>query len=457
MRPFAALTRFFRAGPPAPIRRSLDAASGARRAGGMGHFLNTSSEVAAAAAVVRSRARYQRHNNGWIGNAVSNWTGALVGSGIRPAPRLASADDRRAVSVAFETWADDADLGGRLDLWGIQRLVADHLVTDGEALVILHDDSEGLRLQVVPPEHLDESKTVRLSDGRSIVNGVEFDATGARPVAYWILPDAETSQLAGGAPSVRVDAADVCHVFDAKGAGQVRGLSWLAPAIIPANELDQLQDALLVAAKTAAMFAGFVTDPNATGPAFDGDLTDISLEPGVVRVLPAGTDIKFTGPEQAKDAGAFLRHNLQGLAAALGLPEHLLSGDLTGANYSSLRAGLLPFRARVEAIQYTVLVPQFLRRVWQRWLALEIASGRLDAPADIRCDWIMPRPLQVDPQKDLEALKTALELGLTSRSAAINELGWNADDLDRDIAADRAREAELGLTFTPKAKESANG
>ena len=36
-----------------------------------------------------------------------------------------------------------------------------------------------------------------------------------------------------------------------------------------------------------------------------------------------------------------------------------------------------------------------------------------------------------------------------SRTQAINEMGWNADDLDAEIAADRAREAALGLNFTP--------
>ena len=71
----------------------------------------------------------------------------------------------------------------------------------------------------------------------------------------------------------------------------------------------------------------------------------------------------------------------------------------------------------------------------------------------------MPRPQQVDPAKDLEATEKALALGLTSRTHAINELGWNADDIDEEIQADRDREGELGLNFTApsnKPKESAD-
>jgi capsid protein len=43
-----------------------------------------------------------------------------------------------------------------------------------------------------------------------------------------------------------------------------------------------------------------------------------------------------------------------------------------------------------------------------------------------------------------------------SRTQAINELGWNADALDAEIAADRAREAELGLNFSGT-QESTDG
>lgn len=79
-------------------------------------------------------------------------------------------------------------------------------------------------------------------------------------------------------------------------------------------------------------------------------------------------------------------------------------------------------RARIDQVQHNTLVPQVLRPVWQRWLALEILAGRIDAAADTPCDWIMPRPQQVAPAKDLEATEKALALGPTSRTNAINEL-----------------------------------
>ncbi|SEL86737.1 phage portal protein, lambda family [Roseovarius azorensis] len=436
----------------APVgRRSLDAATGSRRGSGLGQFGPINPEIGAAASITRSRARYLAMNNPFIANGVQNWCASLVGTGIRPAVRATDAGTRELAAGSFETWADAADHAGRTDFWGLQRDVSRHLVVDGEALILMRDEADGLRLQLIPPELLDESKTATLGNGREIVSGVEFDAQGRR-VAYHILPQKPSSIYADYAPPVRVDAADVLHVMQSAAAGQVRGLSWLAPAVLSASELDQLTDALLVSAKIAAMHAAFVTDATNMGgaatafPDADG-LTDISLEPGVVRVLPGGTDIRFNSPEQLKDAPAFVRMNLLALAAALGLPEHMLSGDLTNANYSSLRAGLLPFRARVEQCQYGVLAPQLLRPIWRRWIATEVLAGRLDLSPDLGAEWIMPRHAQVDPAKDMAAVKEALALGLMSRSQAINEMGWNADDLDREIAADRAREVELGLSF----------
>jgi capsid protein len=68
-------------------------------------------------------------------------------------------------------------------------------------------------------------------------------------------------------------------------AGQVRGISWLAPVVLPANEFDQILDALLAGVKVAAMHAGFLTDVNGTaGEPYagteEGGVMNVGLEPG---------------------------------------------------------------------------------------------------------------------------------------------------------------------------------
>lgn len=342
---------------------------------------------------------------------------------------------------------EDADADGRTDFNGMQADLARGLVVDGEAFVQVITTEYGPRLRLLPPELIDESMTRELPGGAVIVQGVEFDGDGRR-AAYHVLPSRPHDQFATYAPPVRIPADQILHVFKPLAAGQVRGISWLAPVILAASEFDQLCDALLLGAKIAAMHAGFLIDQNGTaGEAYTGDeaggILETGLEPGTLKRLPTGVDVKFNTPSQTQEVAAFLRLNLQQLAAGLGLPEHLLSGDLTGANYSSLRAGLLPFRQRVEQIQYGVLVPQFFVPAFRYVITFDVLAGELEATdfeasprAYLACEWLPPKPLQVDPEKDVKTTILEIGAGLTSRRKAVAERGWALDDLDAEIAAD---------------------
>lgn len=424
------------------VTRRFDGAASGRR-GSMGSFGPIQPEVAAAGPQLRARARYLAMNNPWLSQAVANWAGALIGSGIVPTGA------KESVAV-FTDWAKIADADGLTDFWGLQSTIARALVVDGESIVQIMDTYAGPQLRVIPAELVDESMTRPTEGGGYIVNGVEFDATGRR-VAYHVFPAKPTDLFQTYAPPLRIPAAAILHVFRPLAPGQVRGVSWLAPVILGASEFDQLCDALLVGTKVAAMFAGFLVNQNDMGSAdpFDSDMP--SLEPGTMQRLPGGWDVRFTTPQQTQQVQAFIRLNLQMLAAGLGLPEHLVSGDLSNANYSSLRAGLLPFRQRVEAVQYHTLVPQLLNPVWRDVIGWAAISGDLptfetDPRAALAVEWLPPRPMQVDPMKDTEATILEINNGLTSRKKAVAERGWNLADLDSEIAAD---------TFAPK-KESAN-
>lgn len=423
--------------------RRFDAAGGGRRGSGFGLFGRTQMEISGAAVTVRSRARYLAANNSYVANGVANWVGSLIGAGIVPT------GDAEAVALFME-WADVADADGRTDFFGLQAEAARSLVIDGEAFIRVLATEDGLRLQLIPAELVDESRTAELADGGYIVGGVEFNASGER-VAYHVTPAKPSDVFATYSAPVRVPATEILHIFKPLGIGQTRGISWLAPIVVPANELDAIVDGLAVGVKVAALHAGFLTDMNGTaGELFDGD--DISLEPGTLRRLPTGVDIKFSSPQQANEVASFLRFNLQMLAAGLGLPEHMLSGNLSDANYSSLRAGLLPFRQRVEQLQYHVLTPQLLNPVWRRVMTLATLTGDMDTLP--KAEWLPPAWQQVDPKKAVEADVAELAAGLTSRRKLVAARGWSIADLDQEIASDHAREKTLGLTFTT---EESNG
>jgi lambda family phage portal protein len=259
--------------------------------------------------------------------------------------------------------------------------------------------------------------------------------------------------------TVRVPASDLAHLFQALAPGQLRGITWLAPVLLRLHELDQYEDAALVKAKVAALFTGFIRDPDGTvaglngGGAVNGVL-QVGMEPGSLIPLPPGADIQFSDPADPGDYGAYVKNHIRAIASGLGLPYELVSGDLEGVTYSSIRAGLVEFRRRIEQLQHTVIVFQFCRPVWERFVRLAVLSGALPArdfdrdPAPyLACDWLPPKWDWVDPAKDARAEIEQIRAGLKSRSQSIAERGYDIEEVDAAIAADRAREARLGLSF----------
>ena len=447
---------------PAPLQtRRFDGAAGGRRWSSTPSFGRTGPETLAASAPIRSRARYFVANNPWASNGVSALVSGLVGFGIKPASQHPDAGSRASIGAAFGTWAKRADAESRTDLFGIQAAAVRAMIVDGEAFLHMETRANGLRLRLLPAEMVDESDTRDLPNGGYVVAGIEFNAAGQR-VAYHVLKARPTEVFASTYGTIRVPAEDMLHLMHPLGAGQVRGVSWLAPVLLRLSELDQLEDALAVGVKTAAMFAGLLVDQNGTGEPFDasdesGILTR-GLEPGVLQRLPSGFDIRFSTPQQAQQTAEFVSHQIRAIAAGLGVPAHLVSGDLREANYGSLRAGMVAFRQKLEGIQFGTIIPQLCGPIWERAVSALILRGDLPA-ADFEAAaalWLgaehYPPPMPwIDPAKDVAAIRDALEAGLMSRRQAVAERGFDIETLDSEIAADRERETRLQLNFTPRA------
>jgi len=169
-----------------------------------------------------------------------------------------------------------------------------------------------------------------------------------------------------------------------------------------------------------------------------------------MQVLLPGEDVKFSSPA---DVGggyeAFQYRTLLAVSASLGLPYHLVTGDVRQANYSSLRAELVEFRRRIGQLQHGVIAHQLCRPIWRRWLETAVLSGALEADPVIAwpVQWIPPRWDWVDPLKDIQAQVLAMDAGLTSRRKVVEATGYDIEEVDWENASDAKRAADLGLTY----------
>jgi lambda family phage portal protein len=444
------------------LTRSMgfDGAAGGRRLRNQGTLdLPLASQVAARQTLAR-RARYLEANNGYAAAGVNAWASALVGCGIKPQSAHPDAATRKAINEAFDRWTREADLDGLADFFGLQDLAARRMVVDGEIFVaFVHDGSGRLRLRLLDGEQVAGAYHTELAAGSRIVAGVEFDTAGRR-IAYHAWKQRPGLPIMPSLELMRLPAEDVLHVFKVTTPGQVRGVSWLASILMRLADLDALNDAQIVRQKVAALLAGFVTDPTGGAGGFDGaedgrGNLDGGLEPGTLKVLPPGADIKFSDPAKiGQEAVEFIKVTAKEVAAGLGVPFEELTGDRSEGNYSSMRDGKLDFRRRAEAIQHSVIVNRFCDPVWRRWIATEILSGRLDAPGFERdpepwfaVNWLPPKNDWVDPLKDAQAEILAINAGLMSRRQAVAARGYDLEKLDAEIAQDRADAAALGLDF----------
>jgi lambda family phage portal protein len=424
--------------------------------------------IAAAGADITARARWLVRNNGYAANAIESWAGNVVGDGIKPSSLIADADLKARVQRLWLDWTDDSDAEGFTDFYGQQRRAAREVFIAGEVFLRFRPrrPEDGfvvpLQLQMIPSEMLPLSRNEQLPGGNIVRQGIEFDRIGRR-IAYHFLrrhPGDVTDQGLAG-ETVRVPASEIIHVIDPVDAGQLRGVSRFAPGIVKLFLLDQYDDAELDRKKVAAMHALFITTPAPAEP-FDVAESDeagertMDLQPGQIVMLEPGEEVQTSAPaDVGQTYEPFQYRTLLQVSAALGLPYAYLSNDMLKANYSNSRLALLEFRRRVEAYQHAVMVWQICRRVWARWMDTAVMAGALDLPdyearrrEHIGCSWLPPKWDWVDPLKDARAEIEQIEAGLKSRTQALAERGYDADQVDAEIAADRERERRLGLSFT---------
>lgn len=430
--------------------RSYEGATSSYRYPQSAETPNVLSAMHAARTPLARRARYIVANNALASSAVDAWVAALVSYGIKGQSAALDIGLRDTLNASFAKFGDVIDADGVSDIYGLQALMVRQMVVEGESFALMIYTEEGLRLRIIDNEQVDTTITRPTADGGRIVQGVEFDSRGKR-VAYWILP--ENPGLAYGAYSFtprRVLSGDVIHLFRTLTPGQVRGCSWLAPVILRLHDLDTWADAQLTRQKMAAMLTVFVTSETGGTLPFDASLNNKGISPGAVRFTDPGQDLKFLSPASIGDEVIeFAKIQERHIAVGMGIPLAVLNGDLSQANYGSLRAGLTEWRKRTEAIQHTIIAFQMLRPLWERWAMIEVLSGAVNCTIDdaLPVNWIPPAVAWIDPLKDAEAITTAMAAGLKSPQEAIAERGLDMATVYNEIATARTLAKSLGLDF----------
>lgn len=431
------------------VRAYEGASRGRRLANWAPPSSNANTETTFQLQALRDRSRDLVRNNPWACRAIQVISNNVVGTGILPQASGRTKTASRRLQTLWEQWGDtpSCDADGRYDFYGLEALVMRTVAESGECLIRRRwrksEDSLPIpmQLQILEPDYLDVFKDGPTATGY-IIQGIEFDKIGRR-VGYWLYPQHPGGRQGYGLamPSVRIDAAEILHVYRADRPGQVRGVPWGTPAIVKLRDLADYEDALLLRQKLSACFTAFVTDPEGVS---SGQVSIAeSLEPGAIEILPPGKSIEFASPPAPSGTGEYTADVQRAIAAAFGITFEALTGNLQRVNFSSGRMGWIEMHRNVEAWQWHMLVPQMCSGVWGWFCDAAETKGYERTEAT----WTPPRREMIDPSKEIRATIEAIRAGLMSLSEGLRKLGYDPATVLNEKASDQKLLDALGLVL----------
>jgi len=249
--------------------------------------------------------------------------------------------------------------------------------------------------------------------------------------------------------------------------GQSRQYPILTPIMELMNYKNQYLEAVLIGARVAACFSGFVTtnnpamarkalsddDPNVRTKG--GKLT--KLQPGTLSYLRPNETITFASPNKPADNfDTFLLRLAKYMSMYLRMPYEIFFLDLSSVNYSSWRGGSLEvmrniarWRRVITRVLNIIIDTYFMEAKYRKLLRGSEKSVR----AKIR----FPHYKSLDEEKTARANKVSLTNGTTSVVRICDENGVDFSELQEELdnemrlRIDReARELKLKKEYSEK-------
>lgn len=453
-------------------------------------------DVRAAYIKANSRANDAALNSGWIAGVIETIVTLMIGTGLRlnAKPDMSflgwdekqAADWARHVEKRWELWASQAyevDVAGRFTMAQLEAAAIRQWFATGEIVGRIvelprHGAQTCTKVQLIPSHWLSQETT---PDNR-LFQGVYQDEYG---LAAGYLFEFKT-----GSSEVRTKkyypARDaygrprVFHIFDGA-AGQVRGITPLAPALKIVRQYGELADATLTASMIHAVFAATIESDYPTdevmaalrNDAEDGEESpfrellsrkaeyyknvDIDLaNHGKIAHLLEGEKLQLHSSGQPNSTyEAFANFLLREIAACLGVMPSDLTGDFRGDTYSSVRMGIAKKWPLME-YRRRIIPGRFAQTVYEAWLEEEIDAGRIELPGGIdtfvanrssllRGDWRGPAKPQADDLKAAKAYQTLMQLGVVSQEMVCNDLGVDHEDVHEQLAREKISRTAKGL------------
>lgn len=442
---------------------------------------------------LRQRSRDLNRNDPVASAATDTMGLNIIGQGLRPQSQIRAAElgiDKARVSElqrqaerVWQLFVPTADSRNCLTFNEIQFLALRKIVEDGEIIALPIFAREpwrkiGRAVELIEADRLGGAAVQKLKANIAGDTGIEVGPRG-EPVRYWLKKADYTSLFMDTSEYVGMPARDakgrpmVLHVYPSKRPGQLRGIPMFAPVLNYFKDVADYLEAEVVTARVAACLGIFITKQNPMDAAWmnqtstgtNGDRIQ-ALQPGMVNYLGINESIQVVDPKRPGDTfPAFMESCLRLIGNSLGLPYELFFKDFSKTNYSSARAALL--EGRRMFMQWRVwFAERFTQPIWELVLEEAYLKGLFDVPdfyenkaEYCRCTWVGGAWGWVDPVKEVEASKLAIDYGLSTMAeeAAGQGRDWEEVLEQRAREQEKAKELKLDLSGAKGQKPEVGG
>lgn len=424
---------------------------------------------------LRARCRELGRNNEWAAVAPRRIASAVIGRGVTCVLEHDQDSVQKLAQELWESWAETTACHdeGRLNFYGIQRLLWRSVVESGECLARARmrrqsdTDANGddlpvpMQIQVLEVDHLDSRRdTIGAGSaaGRRVRFGIELDIRNQRR-AYWLFPEHPGDPFwVTRSESVPVPAATMAHVHRMERPTQLRGIPWGASVALAVRDLADWKDATLVRFRLSACYVMFVQtdeieDADSSATSMTGKPID-AIEPGMVKYGRPGETVTWSAPPGLEGMSEFPTFSLRGIAIGYGCPYEVLSGDLSNVNFLSGRMGWNEYALECEGWRDDYLIPQFCQPMFRNWYLQAQFAGLL--PEGLRASWTPPPRYMVDPTKEVPMIQARIRNGISTLSEEQRAQGWRPRELIAEQKRDWEQVDAAGLSFDSDGRKPSN-
>lgn len=434
----------------------------------------------------RAYARHLERNHDMARGALRVMVRNIVGANgitVEPMPRGADGkvlnDFADQISRLYRAWSRAPEVTRTRDWAMAQRDICRAWLRDGEEFTqLLPGQINGLTHGTPVPLSLEllEADLVPMDyddPGLNIRQGIQCNAWGAATVFYVYRGNPlDGYAYASSSTLKQVPAARILHCALRDRLQQRRGITLFAAAVNVLEDIKEIADYEIAAAKLAACLTAVIKrDPGITGPdpAMLGETSAqgrelMRMEPGMVfDGAQAGEEVQVVDSKRPNSGVApFIDWNMRRVAAAIDGSYSSISRNYNGT-YSAQRQELVEvwesYRAlRGDFVGYTV------RPVYEAVVNAALAAGLLKIPPGLDpytlfdADFRGPAMPWIQPVQEANAEQINVRSGFKSLTQSIRERGGDPWETLDQLAEERAYADELKLVLdTDPGKTSGSG